>query len=239
MARKSRFKHAKWWLLIALGVATMACVLVLWTAAGMATAGRAEELKPLVTLERDGYFLGLYPAHTLASTEVEGERYTRAMFRGFEVLNRYISGNNDQKKRVPMTAPVLQQVTGNSGEFIISFVLPWELTRTESEPKPSDQRVFLQRRPTLLVAVRPFSGYATSEYAAEQIAILKDLLERDGYLKSGTPAVAQFDPPWTPPFMRYNEVWWPLDSSVFEVLKPDEVATINEVLKRQEDSKQP
>lgn len=197
----------------------------------MATAGRSEELTPLASVNRDGYMLGIFPPHTLAIVNISGERYTRAMFRGFEILNRYISANNDQKKRVPMTAPVLQYISETGDGFDIAFVLPRALSGTE--PVPTDQRVSLRRQEETLVAVRPFSGYATSEYAAEQTAVLKDLLERDGLSVAGPPAVAQFDPPWTPPFMRYNEIWWTLDPSAAELLRPEERTILKVPLKRQ------
>lgn len=220
-----------------MAVATMVCVLALWTAAGMATAGRSEELTPLTSVNRDGYLLVVYPFHTLAIVNISGERYSRALFKGFEILNRYISGNNDQKRRVPMTAPVLQFIPETGEGFDIAFVLPRALTGTE--PVPADQRVSLQSRGKILVAVRPFSGYATSEYAAEQIAVLKDLLDRDGLPVAGPPAVAQFDPPWTPPFMRYNEIWWTLDPSAAELLRPEERTKLKVPLKEEPQRDQP
>ena len=213
------------------------CVLALWTAAGMATAGRSEELTSLISLERDGYLLGVYPPHTLAMVRISGERYTRAMFMGFEILNRYISGNNALKKRVPMTAPVLQFISETGDGFDIAFVLPRVLAGME--PDPVDQRIRLQHQGETFIAVRPFSGYATSEYAAQQIAVLKDLLERDGLPVSGSPAVAQFDPPWTPPFMRYNEIWWILDPSVALSLKPEERTKIEAARKAETSRTQP
>ncbi|HOQ88996.1 MAG TPA: heme-binding protein [Candidatus Hydrogenedentes bacterium] len=210
MRRRKKRNNTIWWLVGILGLLTVLCLLALWTAAGMATSRVGEAVKPLVSIQRDGYILRKYPAHTVAATVVEGERYTRAMFRGFEVLNRYISGNNDQKKRIPMTAPVLQGMREKGGGFEIAFILPDDLEGSGGAPQPGDKRVWIDRRPPMFMAVRPFSGYATSEYAAEQIAILKDLLERDGIQTARPPAVAQFDPPWTPPFMRYNEIWWPV-----------------------------
>jgi hypothetical protein len=59
--------------------------------------------------------------------------------------------------------------------------------------------------PTRTAAVR-FRGYAPEKTVARKTQWLLDCLKADGIQATGVPFVAQYHPPWTPPFMRHNEV---------------------------------
>ncbi len=107
-----------------------------------------------------------------------------------------------------MTAPVLKEKEGESS--IISFVMPPGST-LETLPKPKNPAVTLRAVAPHMVAVITFSGYSTEDIIAEKTAILLNALQRDGLAVRSVPRIALYNPPWTPPFMRRNEVMVDVD----------------------------
>ena len=122
----------------------------------------------------------------------------------FGILFRYISGDNrsprrNQGERIPMTAPVLSQ----RGSF--SFAIPASYS-IETAPRPVDPRSVLEQIPDRRVAVLRFSGLALPEDIAAKGARLVDLLARNELCWVGQPFLMRYNPPFTPGFMRRNEI---------------------------------
>lgn len=160
-----------------------------------------------------------YGPRIAAETTVQGDRQ-RALTTGFRRLAGYIFGGNHRDAQIAMTAPVVQQPSG--GEDIamtapvsqtgsvdegwtVRFFMPskWSM---ETLPAPDNDDVRLVRVPSETVAVLRFSGDRSPQaVAARTDQLLKTL--RDNAIEPTGQVVAWFyDPPWTLPFRRRNEV---------------------------------
>lgn len=159
-----------------------------------------------------------YPALVVAEVTVEGDQKTAAN-RGFRLLANYIFGGNRKRAELAMTAPVAQQavgeriamtapvaqVPGAAGTWVVRFTMPsaWTL---DTLPVPNDARVRLRRTEPARLAVRRFSGLARPGDVQAQSAALLAWAEARGLRTTGPVTLAQYNPPWTPWFLRRNEV---------------------------------
>ena len=125
---------------------------------------------------------------------------------GFKVLAGYIFGGNAEEEKIAMTAPVQQSM---DGEKEMAFMMPAEYT-LEDLPQPEDQRVSFREAPAYTAAVIQFSGWASAEKADENWQQLRRFLIAEGIDITGEPTLNQYNPPWTLPFMRRNEIIVPV-----------------------------
>lgn len=139
-----------------------------------------------------------YAPCVMADIIVKGD-YRRATYEGFGPLVTYISRND-----IAMTAPVVQEETGNES-WRVSFVMP-EGMHLSTLPRPANQQVTLRDVPEHFAAALRFSGLATRRDVARKEAALLNVLSLEGIKPTSAVRVARFDPPWTPSFMRHNEV---------------------------------
>ena len=102
--------------------------------------------------------------------------------------------------------------TGSNGEWVIRFFMPAGKTM-KSLPQPNDRSVRLVSVPAETVAVRRFSGSTSSRAVASQTAQLMRTLRENGFEPIGTPAAWFYDPPWTVPMLRRNEIAVPVESN--------------------------
>jgi len=107
-------------------------------------------------------------------------------------------------EKIAMTSPVLQEETADSS-YTVSFIMPSEYT-LESLPKPKNEKVQLRSIPSKRYAVLRFGGYATERRVEKKKRKLRELMDRDDLRSLGETMVAQYNPPWTPPYMRRNEI---------------------------------
>jgi hypothetical protein len=176
--------------------------------------------EPEYTVARaaDGYEVRLYESLLLAEVEIPLESED-PLGVGFSMLFDYIGGANQGHRKIVMTAPVMQERT--AGEKIpmtkpvlrqqeqqanrVAFVLPGSYSLA-SAPLPENPRIRLREVPPRRVAVLRFSGYANDTRIEKEQGRLFSLLDRDGLRPMGGSVVAYYNPPWTPPFMRRNEI---------------------------------
>ncbi len=125
---------------------------------------------------------------------------------GFRVLAGYIFGGNAEEQKIAMTAPVQQTM---AGEKEMAFMMPAEYALKDL-PQPEDQRVSFREAPAYTAAVIQFSGWASAEKADENWQQLRRFLITKGIDITGEPTLNQYNPPWTLPFMRRNEVIVPV-----------------------------
>jgi len=125
---------------------------------------------------------------------------------GFRVLAGYIFGGNAEEQKIAMTAPVQQSM---AGEKEMAFMIPAEYA-LEDLPEPEDQRVSFREAPAYTAAVIQFSGWASAEKADENWQQLRQFLIAEGIDITGEPTLNQYNPPWTLPFMRRNEIIVPV-----------------------------
>ena len=125
---------------------------------------------------------------------------------GFRVLAGYIFGGNAEEQKIAMTAPVQQTM---AGEKEMAFMMPAEYALKDL-PQPEDQRVSFREAPAYTAAVIQFSGWASAEKADENWQQLQRFLIAEGIDITGEPTLNQYNPPWTLPFMRRNEIIVPI-----------------------------
>jgi hypothetical protein len=114
-------------------------------------------------------------------------------------------------EKIAMTAPVAAQRDG-SGQWVIRFFTPVEYTM-ETLPTPNDERVRLVDVPAETVAVLRYSGIASPAAVASHTGELLTTLRDNGFEPKGEPFSWFYDPPWTIPFRRRNEVVVGLESA--------------------------
>lgn len=188
-------------------------LLALIGVAASAVGASAVEEPPYQVIARDGDFeIWDYPALTLAETGVDADRST-AGNQGFRKLAGYIFGGNATKQSIEMTAPVIEaprgamgdQALGGSKGWTIRFVMPRGLSLAIL-PKPDAEEIILREEPPTRYAVLRFSGLAGDDAVAVKTAELERLLKVRNLAAAGPPLVAQYNPPWTLPFLRRNEI---------------------------------
>jgi hypothetical protein len=141
----------------------------------------------------------------------------------FPILAGYIFGKNKGEKKFAMTAPVTQTaapmpapmrmdmtapVTQASvaGGMRVQFVLPKGVTLATA-PEPIDPRVQLHLVPAGNWAVIRYSGTWSQANYSEHLNELKAALQSAGVATQGEPVLARYNAPFTPWFMRRNEIW--------------------------------
>jgi hypothetical protein len=164
-----------------------------------------------------------YAPTAAAETTVEGsELYARSI--GFQRLFAYITGSNAGRGKIAMTAPVAQapaekiamtapvaQTETSTGAWTVRFFLPATLT-VATAPQPLDRRVVIVAVPPRVMAVLRFSGQGTPDTVAAEGRRLDAILATSAWHADG-PLVAWFyDPPWTLPPLRRNEVARPVEA---------------------------
>lgn len=164
------------------------------------------------------------PRIAAETTVTADEEASRSI--GFRRLAGYIFGGNHAGTKIAMTAPVAQQTTGQrgeklamtapvsqeagvDGEWVIRFFMPAEKTMA-SLPQPNDPVVRLVTVPAATVAVRRFSGSRSHRAVASQTADLMRTLRETGFEPVSAPVVWFYDPPWTVPMLRRNEIAVPV-----------------------------
>lgn len=206
--------------IVAISVAGLA-VLSAGAAAQLARA-MVEQPDYEVLKKGDGYEIRKYPACIVAQVEIEGGA-AEAMSRGFQPLADFIFGENVAASKIEMTAPVTQQrkssekiamtapVTQQPGKdtHTVAFIMPSEHS-LDTLPKPKSDRVRLREWPARTVAVVRFSWTGSHKQMLKREAQLREALKAGGIEVTGPPTYARYDPPWTLPLFRRNEVMLPV-----------------------------
>ena len=109
-----------------------------------------------------------------------------------------------------MTSPVLQQQPDSRPDrHAVAFVMPACYT-IDTLPTPSDRRITIREVPTQLAAAGSYTGRWSEAGYREHLAELRAAAQHAGFEVAGPPRFARFDPPWTPWFLRRNEVVLPV-----------------------------
>ena len=200
--------------LSAAGFAAIVAVLVTPTA-------MAIEEPRFKVLEKDGSFeLREYSTHIVAETRVEAG-FEDAGSLAFQRLFRYISGNNVAQQKIAMTAPVTQSGSekikmtapvsqvADGNAYLVAFSLPSTYTLA-TVPKPLDPTVRIRQVPAQLIACWRYSGRWTESNYRDHEALLRERIQSRQLIARGDPVLARYNPPFTPWFMRRNEVLIPV-----------------------------
>lgn len=157
--------------------------------------------------EHADFELRRYPDHLVAEIEVGGP-FELAGNVAFPRLARYIGGHNRSSRKVAMTAPVVQEQDQQSRRYVVGFVMPADIGA--EAPDPLDSAVRIRRVPAETAAALRFSGRWSRRSFEKRRAQLFTALDSAGLEVVGVPRYARFDPPWTPWFLRRNEVVVPV-----------------------------
>jgi len=162
-----------------------------------------------------------YGAYVVAETEVSGTRES-AGGAGFRVLAGYIFGKNRGERKLAMTAPVTQSEgrriamtapvsqarrdgAAEDAPWVVQFMMPSTYT-LQTLPEPLDPAVRFRQVSARRVAAITYSGTWSERRYLEQLARLREAMRREGLQAAGEPVWARYDPPWTPWFLRRNEI---------------------------------
>ena len=129
---------------------------------------------------------------------------------GFNILFSFITGNNRQKSKIAMTAPVVSEqiamtIPVLSESESLAFVIPEGLT-LETTPEPLDERVKIVEIPKRIVATLKFSGRWSNSIFKKKSKEMLEELTNAGIKSSGQVFTMRYNGPFTPWFMRRNEV---------------------------------
>jgi hypothetical protein len=141
-----------------------------------------------------------YDPILVAQVKVGGER-KNAISEGFKILADYIFGNNVSRQKINMTAPVIQQESKDGGYWHIRFVMPFEYL-----PRPNNSQIELLAVLAKCYAVIRFSGLASQDSLQKHLERLRKYVKVEKIHPTGDPIFAFYNPPWTMPFLRRNEI---------------------------------
>ena len=223
------FAMVKWVLIVVFLTAVVAQLA--WWAYGRSL----EQPTYTVVAEAGGYELRRYEPYLVAETSVTGT-FEDAGNVAFRTLAAYIFGDNTGDETMSMTAPVVSSqganrrgadmamttpvlssgsggecaaVAGNvpdeEYEWVYQFVMERKYS-LESLPRPTDPSVVIRSVPGRLVAARHFGGRWLADRVCQEASVLMKAIRADGLRAVGRWALARYNDPFTPSFLRRNEV---------------------------------
>jgi hypothetical protein len=192
---------------------------------GMESAMAIEEPKYEVRTSQAPFELRHYAPTLIAQTLVEGDM-DAASNKGFRLIADFIFGNNlaadsEQAAKIAMTAPVtvephpskiamtapvtIEPQLGSAQQWRVHFVMPSQYTLA-TIPKPKNSAVTLQELPSKYFVVHRYSGFNTVARVQEKTDEALAWAKQQSLKVVGTPQLSRYDPPWTLPMFRRNEI---------------------------------
>ena len=192
---------------------------------GMESAMAIEEPKYEVLTSQAPFELRHYAPTLIAQTLVEGDM-DAASNKGFRLIADFIFGNNlavdsEQAAKIAMTAPVtvepqsskiamtapvtIEPQSGSAQQWRIHFVMPSQYTLA-TIPKPKNSAVTLHELPSKHFVVHRYSGFNTDARVQEKTDEALAWAKQQSLKVVGTPQLSRYDPPWTLPMFRRNEI---------------------------------
>ena len=183
----------------------------------------AEETKYTVISQAKNFELRDYPSQIVAETEVEAS-IEDAGNKAFRRLFNYISGENKSQEKISMTSPVTQEASSEKIAMtspvaqqsttdgqMVSFMMPDSYTM-DTIPIPDDSNVKVRQIPARRVACVQYSGGWSEKRYLEYLQELEAWITEENFQVMGKPIWARYNPPFTPWFMRRNEILIPVES---------------------------
>ena len=192
---------------------------------GMESAMAIEEPRYEVSISQAPFELRHYAPTLIAQTIVEGDM-DAASNKGFRLIADFIFGNNlaanseqaakiavtapvtvePQSSKIAMTAPVtIEPQLGSAQQWRVHFVMPSQYTLANI-PKPKNSAVTLDELPSKYFVVHRYSGFNTEARVQEKTDEALAWAKQQSLKVVGTPQLSRYDPPWTLPMFRRNEI---------------------------------
>jgi effector-binding domain-containing protein len=170
--------------------------------------------------KKDAFEIREYQPKLIAQVLVNGT-FDSASSKGFRLLADFIFGNNktnegskkidmtapvisrDATEKIDMTAPVVSEETEKG--WYVSFNMPKQYTK-ETLPVPINPEVKIIEVPSEKYAVITFSGLVREKKYAEMLNLLNEEMKKRNIDPKGPAILARYNPPWTLPFLRRNEL---------------------------------
>jgi hypothetical protein len=192
---------------------------------GMESAMAIEEPKYEVRTSQAPFELRHYAPTLIAQTIVDGDM-DEASNKGFRLIADFIFGNNlaansEQAAKIAMTAPVtvepqsskiamtapvtIEPQLGSAQQWRVHFVMPSQYTLANI-PKPKNSAVTLHELPSKYFVVNRYSGFNTVARVQEKTDEALAWAKQQSLKVIGTPQLSRYDPPWTLPMFRRNEI---------------------------------
>lgn len=176
--------------------------------------GKISEESPKFTLLKKTceFEIRKYSKSVAIETYYEADHVLGGQGKSFMNLARYIGvmnkAENEEEKKISMTAPVSMIEVKKGEKFSMRFFLPASYANANEAPKPTKENVKVIDVPERIVAVRTFSGHFRRENIEKNRAELLEALKNDKEVKNVGNDVEVFgwNPPWTLSFLRTNEV---------------------------------
>ena len=193
-------------------------VLLLMVSSLVANIAQAIEIPNYTVIKRTDVFeVRQYESYCVAEVVLQ-ESAKDVGNKAFPILAGYIFGKNRTKQSMEMTAPVVQQATSmkmemtapvnqlpTSNGFVVQFVMSKRYTLA-TLPEPTDPRVHLREVPAQTLAVIQYSGTWSQSNYDQHLEKLTNALQKAGIKTRGEPIYSRYNPPFTPWFMRRNEI---------------------------------
>jgi hypothetical protein len=183
-----------------------------------------EEPKFSIIEKSEPFELRAYAPQLIAEVKVEGDLDT-ASSQGFRLIAAFIFGQNQVSEKIAMTVPVGIETSQSTkiamtvpvgieaskdsakgiNQWVFSFVMPSEYT-IATLPKPINPLVTIRELPAQKRAAITFSGFYNDAKVLEKTKALEEWIKSKQWQAIGSPQFARYNPPWSIPFMRRNEI---------------------------------
>jgi hypothetical protein len=183
-----------------------------------------EEPKFSIIEKSEPFELRAYAPQLIAEVKVEGDLDT-ASSQGFRLIAAFIFGQNQVSEKISMTVPVGIETAQSTkiamtvpvgieaskdsakgiNQWVFSFVMPSEYTMA-TLPKPLNPLVTIRELPAQKRAAITFSGFYNDAKVLEKTKALEEWIKSKQWQAIGSPQFARYNPPWSIPFMRRNEI---------------------------------
>ncbi len=188
---------------------------------GALDAMATEEVLYKVLKASGAFEIRSYAPSILAETIVDGD-LEGAGSKAFSILFRYISGANRSISKLAITTPVTQEADGEKiamtapvvqqraqERWAVSFTMPATYT-LKSLPTPDNPKIILRQVPSRRMAAVRYSGLWSEKNYLQYKLELESWIRTMGLTITGDPVWARYNPPFTPWFMRRNEILIPV-----------------------------
>ena len=183
-----------------------------------------EEPKYSVLKEYENFEIRNYASYLVAEVDIEGS-YNKSGNEAFRILAGYIFGDNQSSTKMNMTAPVESEAIQSSEKmnmtapvfsnknfngYTYRFVMESKYTQ-ETLPVPNNSKIRITEIKDRVMAVISFSGRWSQKNFQKHEQILVNDLKNAGIGVASEAIYARYNAPFTPWFLRRNEIMFEIE----------------------------